>query len=81
MEVYQCRLSVLYTSLFITSHYFFMPLVCVLYYILKKKFPVWNDFQFCSTARQADKSKTRMTTLWSQPATKSGDRPIKSDKI
>ena len=36
-----------------------MPVVCVLYDVLKKKkniieFPVWNDFPFCLTARQAE---------------------------
>ena len=35
-----------------------MPVVCVLYDIPKNnKFPVWNDFQFYLTAREADRYK------------------------
>ena len=42
-----------------------MPVVCVLYDVLKNiKLPVWNDFQFCSSARQAD-SKKKLISFFS----------------
>ena len=58
----------------ITLHQFFMPVVCVLHDIPdNSKFPVWNGFQFCLTARQADRlkqlpySRVRMCTRDKMP--------------
>ena len=51
-------LSVVYITLFNTLHEFFMPVVCVLYDIVKNgKFSVWCDFQCSLTARQGDRVK------------------------
>ena len=45
-----------------------MP-VCVLYDVLKNsEFPVWNDFQFCFTARQVDRVKKIIILLLSAHA-------------
>ena len=41
-----------------------MPVVCVLYDVAKNsKFPVWNDFQFCLTARQTVKKALSHSSL------------------
>ena len=52
------------TNLSHKLHEFFVPVGCVLYDVLQNsKFPVWNDFQFCLTARQADSQKKRKKNL------------------
>jgi len=49
--------AVSYTTLFNTIHEVSMPV------LKRRKCPVWNDFQFCLTARQADRVKGKITPV------------------
>ena len=51
-----------YSALSNMINLLFVPVVCVLYDVLKNsRFPVWNDVQFCLNVRQAERGKKSFT--------------------